>query len=194
MSSSIERLSAENVRGSVDFALIAIREDEFAAVLHYFPPTKEAKGQLRTYEIADFETADGSIYRAAVFSSLEQGHSAAQAATSDVITDLDPTWIVLIGIAGAVPETEFSLGDVVLSTRMIDFSITAALADGTKETAHRGAPAHKAVQNFISRLPALKSRLGDWNHPSKLGVIILPNLLSQQYRPRPTFHLSTNPK
>ena len=67
MSSSIERLSAENVRGSVDFALIAIREDEFAAVLHYFPPTKEAKGQLRSYEIADFETADGSIYRAAVF-------------------------------------------------------------------------------------------------------------------------------
>lgn len=174
MSCSIEQLSTENIKGSVDFALIAIREDEFAAVLHYFPPTKEAKGQHRTYEISDFETADGSIYRAAIFCSLEQGHSAAQAAASDVISDLDPAWIVLVGIAGAVPETEFSLGDVVLSTRVIDFSITAALADGAKETAHRGAPAHKAVQNFVSRLPALKSRLGDWNHLSKLGVIIPP--------------------
>lgn len=174
MSSSIEQLSAKNIKGSVDFALIAIREDEFEAVLHYFPPTAEAKGHHRTYEISDFETADGSIYRAAIFCSLEQGHSAAQAATSDVISDLDPAWIVLVGIAGAVPETEFSLGDVVLATRMIDFSITAALPDGTKETAHRGAPAHKAVQNFVSRLPALKSRLGDWNHPSKLGVIVPP--------------------
>lgn len=172
MSSSIEQLSAESIKGSVDFALIAIREDEFAAVLHYFPSNAEVKGQHRTYEISDFETVDGSTYRAALLRSLEQGHSAAQSATSDVISDLDPAWIVLVGIAGAVPEAEFSLGDVVLATRMIDFSITAALADGTKETAHRGAPAHKAVQDFVIRLPALKSRLGDWNHPSKLGVII----------------------
>lgn len=174
MNSSIERLLAENIKGSVDFALIAIREDEFEAVLHYFPPTAEAEGQHRTYEISDFETAKGSIYRAAILRSLEQGHGAAQAATSDVISDLNPAWIVLVGIAGAVPETEFSLGDVVLATRMIDFSITAALANGEKEIAHRGAPAHKAVQDFIIRLPVLKLRLGDWNHPSKLGVNIPP--------------------
>lgn len=172
MSSSIERLLAKDIKGSVDFALIAIREDEFEAVLHYFPPTAEAEGEHRTYEISDFQTAEGSIYRAAILRSLEQGHAAAQAATSDVISDLDPAWIVLVGIAGAVPEFEFSLGDVVLATRMIDFSITAALDGGTKETAHRGAPVHKAVQDFVSRLPAFKSRLGDWNHPSKLGVSI----------------------
>lgn len=170
MSSSIERLLAKDIKGSVDFALIVIREDEFEAVLHYFPPTAEAEGQHRTYEISDFQTADGSIYRAAILRSLEQGHSAAQATVSDVISDLDPAWIVLVGIAGAIPETEFSLGDVVLATRMIDFSITAALADGTKETAHRGAPAHKAVQNFVSRLSALKLRLESsfkaWSHYS----------------------------
>ncbi|SOD19475.1 hypothetical protein [Nitrosomonas ureae] len=174
MSSSIERLLAENIKGSVDFALIAIREDEFEAVLHYFPPTAEAEGEHRTYEISDFQTAEGSIYRAAILRSLEQGHSAAQATASDVISDLDPAWIVLIGIAGAVPETEFSLGDVVLATRVVDFSITAALADGKKETAHRGAPAHKAVQNLVNRLSALKSRLGDWNHLSSLGISIPP--------------------
>ncbi len=87
MNSSIERLLTENIKGSVDFALIAIREDEFEAVLHYFPPTAEAEGQHRTYEISDFETAKGSIYRAAILRSLEQGHVAAQAATSDVINN-----------------------------------------------------------------------------------------------------------
>ncbi|PTQ83732.1 hypothetical protein [Nitrosomonas ureae] len=172
MSSSIERLLAENIKGSVDFALIAIREDEFEAVLHYFPPTKEAIGQHRTYEIFDLESSDGSVYRAALLRSLEQGHSPAQSATSDVIADLNPNWIVLVGIAGAAPESEFSLGDVVIAERMIDFSVSAALADGTKEIVHRGAPAHKAIQDWISRLPVLKSRLGDWNQLSKLDVIM----------------------
>jgi hypothetical protein len=53
---------------------------------------------------------------------------------------------------------------------MIDFSISAALPDGTKETAHRCAPAHGAVQDFVARLVRLKSKLGDWNRTSKLGV------------------------
>lgn len=176
MNSSVVHHSAEDLKGSVDFALIAIREDEFAAVLHFFPPTAVASGRQRTYEISDFKTADGSCYRAALLRTLEQGHSAAQAAASDVISDLNPSWIVLVGIAGAVPETEFSLGDVVVATRMIDFSISAALADGTTETAHRGAPAHKAIQNFISRLPALQLSLGGWNKPEKLGVL-MPSVL-----------------
>lgn len=163
MTDSIEYLSAAEIKGTVDFALITIREDEFAAVLHFFPPTGESKGQRRTYEIADFKTLDGSNYRAALFRSTEQGHGAAQAAASDVISDLEPAWLVLVGIAGAVPETEFSLGDVVVATRIIDFSVTAALADGTTETALKSAPAHKAIQDLASRLPAMKSRLGDWN-------------------------------
>lgn len=170
MTSSIEYLSAEEIRGTVDFALIAIREDEFAAVLHFFPPTGESKGKRRTYEITDFKTLDGSDYRAALFRSTEQGHSAAQAAASDVISDLKPAWLVLVGIAGAVPETEFSLGDVVVATRIIDFSVTAALADGTTETALKSSPAHKAIQDLASRLPALKSRLGDWNTLDRLGT------------------------
>jgi len=170
MTENTKSLSAEQLKGSVDFALIAIREDEFEAVLKFFPPTSEAKGAHRTYEIADFKTTDKCDYRAAIVRSLEQGHSAAQAAASDAISDLDPTWLVLIGIAGAVPEFEFSLGDVVIANRMIDFSVTAAQADGTTETAHRGAPAHKAVQDFVARLPAIKARLGNWNTPKTLGV------------------------
>lgn len=169
MTDNIEDLSAEEIKGTVDFALIAIREDEFEAALQFFPLTGEFKGKNRTYEISDFKTSDGTIYRAALFCSTEQGHSAAQAAASDVIADLGPSWLVLVGIAGAVPETEFSLGDVVVATRIIDFSVTAALADGTTETALKSAPAHKAVLDLVKRLPALKSRLGDWNSLEKLG-------------------------
>lgn len=170
MTGSIEYLSAEKIKGTVDFALITIREDEFAAVLHFFPPTGEFKGTNRTYEISDFITSDGSVYRAALFCTTEPGHGAAQAAASDVNSDLGPSWLVLVGIAGAVPETEFSLGDVVVATRIIDFSVSAALADGTSETALKSAPAHKAVQDLAKRLPALKSRLGNWNTLEILGA------------------------
>lgn len=170
MTGIIENLSAEEIKGSVDFALITIREDEFAAVLHFFPPTGEFKGKHRTYEISDFKTSDGSVYRAALFCTTEPGHGAAQAAASDVNSDLGPSWLVLVGIAGAVPETEFSLGDVVVATRIIDFSVSAALADGTSETALKSAPAHKAVQDLAKRLPALKSRLGNWNTLEALGA------------------------
>lgn len=183
MTNCIEHLSAEDIKGSVDFALITVREDEFTAVLNFFPPTGEAKGEHRTYEISDFKTSDGSDYRAAIFRSTEQGHGAAQAAASDVISDLKPTWLVLVGIAGAVPETEFSLGDVVVASRMIDFSVTATLPDGTTETAHRGAPAHKAVQDLASRLPALQSRLGDWNTPARLGVSLPSVSIDEDHLP-----------
>lgn len=174
MKSNVENLSEENLKGTVDFAIITIREDEFEAVLQFFPVTRKVTGELRTYAISDFKTDDGFDYRAAILRSPEPGHSAAQAAASDVINDLNPNWLVLVGIAGGVPETEFSLGDVVIATRMIDFSVSAALAGGGKETAHRGSPAHKAVQDLASHLPILQ--LNKWNSPERLGVP-LPNVL-----------------
>ncbi|HOY69589.1 MAG TPA: hypothetical protein PL131_02085 [Methylotenera sp.] len=175
MTKAIQVLTSDNIKNTVDFAIITIREDEFAATLNYFPPTAEAKGKHRTYEISDIKTLDEVEYRVAILRTAEQGHSSAQSATTDVILDLNPTWIVVVGIAGAIPESEFSLGDVVIANRMIDFSVTAATTDGNIETAHRGSPAHKSVQNLISRLPALTTRLGEWNTSERLGVT-MPNV------------------
>jgi len=158
-----------NLTGSIDFAIITVREDEFRAVLRYFPPSLECRGR-RTYDIAEFEAANNQTYRAALVRTAEQGHLAAQAAASDLIADLAPAWIVLVGIGGAVPETEFTLGDVVLATRLHDFSLTAAIADGRIEPDVRGGPAHRAVQDLVVRLPALESRLGDWNSPDRLAM------------------------
>src|SRR5207249_3220492 len=125
---------AKELRGRIDFAILAIREDEFRAVLRFFPPSGRAVGR-RTYEIASFETNDGTLYKVALLRSHEQGHSSAQSAATDVIVDLDPQWLVVVGIAGAVPDFEFCLGDVVVATRLHDFSITAAQADDRYEIA-----------------------------------------------------------
>ena len=155
-------LLVADLRGSIDFAILTIREDEFRAVLRFFPPIQRAVGR-RTYEIAEFETIDGSVYKAALLRSHEKGHASAQSAASDVIVDLDPQWLVLVGIAGAVPEFEFCLGDVVVATRLHDFSITAAQGDGTSEIAATGGPIHMLIQDLASRLPVLEPQLGSWN-------------------------------
>jgi nucleoside phosphorylase len=106
----------------------------------------------------------------AIIRTLEQGHLEAQAAATDVIVDLDPRWLIVVGIAGAVPAFEFCLGDVIVATRVHDFSITAAIAGGRLERDVRGEPAHKAVQDVIARLPAIEGGLGPWNAEVQLGT------------------------
>ncbi|MGF6856311.1 hypothetical protein [Paraburkholderia sp. CI3] len=160
---------AATLAGTIDFAVVTMREDEFRALLRYFPPRFECRGR-RTYDISEIEAANGQTYRVALLRTVEQGHLAAQSAASDLIADLTPAWVVLVGIGGAVPETEFSLGDVVLATRLHDFSLTAAIAGGKTELDVRGGPAHRAVQDLIVRLPAIEERLGDWNSPTRLAM------------------------
>lgn len=154
----------------VDFAIITFRDDELDAVLKFFKPHEQHKGSRRRYSVASVTTNSGRVIKVAVLRSHEQGHAAAQAAASDVISDLDPKWLVLVGIAGAVPESEFSLGDVVVAGRISDFSVTAALSDGSKEYAAHSAPAHKAVQDLVSRFVPLKAQIGEWGTKERTGV------------------------
>lgn len=154
----------------VDFAIIAIRDDELSAVLKFFEPYHPLKCTNRTYSVATITSKSGRIFKVAVLRSHEQGHAAAQAAATDVIYDLNPRWLILVGIAGAVPEYEYSLGDVVVAGRISDFSVTAALADGSREYAAHSAPAHKAVQDLVSRLVPLKAQIGEWGAKSRTGV------------------------
>lgn len=154
----------------VDLAIITIRDDEFEAVLRFFQPCRPRKGHRRSYVVAPVTTKSGRILNVAMLRSHEQGHSAAQAAATDVIADLDPRWLVLVGIAGAVPESEFSLGDVVVAGRISDFSVTAALSDGSREYAAHSAPAHKLVQDLVSRFVPLKAQIGEWGTKAKIGI------------------------
>ena len=123
---------------SVDFAIIAIREDEFEAVLD-----RVARGAdwsmftgERTGRLYNQWTVDGPTRRSVVaVRCLEQGNTAAQNVARDLLEDLDPSWIFVVGIAGGVATDEFTLGDVVVSTRIHDFSVEAVQRDGEREYA-----------------------------------------------------------
>jgi nucleoside phosphorylase len=164
----VQVVPLDSVRRSIDFGIITFREDEFEAVLDQFRPKWLARGERR-YNIAEILTTSGKRYHCAIVRAYQQGQSDAQHAASHLISELDPSCLVLIGIAGAKPESEFSLGDVIVATRLHDFSVRAQQAGGDVELTNTGGPIHSLVQTAIANLPAEKSLLGNWNSEEAIG-------------------------
>jgi nucleoside phosphorylase len=163
------------LRRKVDFGIITMREDEFEAVLKRFPPTWVIIDGECQYNVAVLQqNRSGKLLHVAIVRTTEPGHSEAQAAATHLQNELDPSCLVLVGIGGAKPESEFTLGDVVAGARLHDFSITAAIANSNVEYAVSGGPAHRRVQNALANLAATRSFLGDWNSEAAIGKPLPP--------------------
>jgi nucleoside phosphorylase len=160
---------AADINGQVTFGIITIREDEFAAVLQRLQNRRSISGSKRLYEYAMVPTRSGAHVGVAVARSLEQGHLPAQTITQAFIEELNPAWLLLVGIAGAIPSNEFTLGDVLLTSRLHNFAVTAAL-EGRSEFSATGGPMHQDVERLLAHLPAaLEDRLGPWYSEESIG-------------------------
>ncbi len=161
---------AASLRGRVTFGVITVREDEFAALLQRFPERRSIRGPKRLYEYAVVPTATGVKVGVAIARLLEQGHGSAQAMAQAFIDELNPSWLLLVGIAGGIPAHEFSLGDVLLSSRLHNFAVSAALEGRSPEFSATGGPMHQDVERLLAHLPtALEGRLGLWNSEEAIG-------------------------
>lgn len=162
-------VTIHGIRGNVDFGVITVRQDEFAAVLQRFSPRSPVTGGRRLYEHCSLRTVDGRECGVAMVRCLEQGPGMAQAVTRDLIDDLDPRWLLLVGIAGGLPCDEYSLGDVILASRLHDFCVSAAIENAPAEFTVAGGPLHLDVEAILSHLPAREERLAGWNRPDSIG-------------------------
>lgn len=167
---STEALPAETLKEVTQIGIIAIRPDEFRAVLDHFPVRRRAKGNNRFYEHARIRPRGGAEIGVAITKSFEQGQVSAQATANDMIRELAPRWILLVGIAGGIPNSEYSLGDVVLSSRLHDFSVTAAFEGGTVAYQVQGGPVHIEVEGLLAHLPAMDDEFKTWNSAQSLGM------------------------
>ncbi len=75
-----------------------------------------------------------------------------------MFNDLRPKWIALVGIAGGFPSDDFSLGDVVLASRVLDLCVTASKKGETEYAVHGGF-CHPDVEALLSWLPSQKETL-----------------------------------
>lgn len=158
--------SVEDIRGTVDFAIITIKQEEFTAVLSQFglKKPKIVKG-ARDYAIKSIRRRSGGSAIVAITRCISQGNNAAQDATRDIIKDLDPRWILVVGIAGARPASEIGLGDVVVGTNVLDFSVE-AVKNGAAEYSVEGRPVDHEVENFVTGLAAHAHGLRGWQNLS----------------------------
>jgi nucleoside phosphorylase len=163
-------MEARDVKRRVDFGIITVREDEFAAVLRRFGQQDLLKLR-RSYVITQTATKTGVSYLVGLVRCADQGTAEAQSAATDMISDLDPQWLVLVGIAGGVPHDDFTLGDVVVATRLLYYSTEAALPGGESEFSIAGGPMHGEVRSVLASLRALEEReLRGWNSESSIGM------------------------
>ncbi|MDI1437511.1 5'-methylthioadenosine/S-adenosylhomocysteine nucleosidase [Polyangium sorediatum] len=165
-------MNIAEVKGRVDFGILTIREDEFRAVLRRFPDKLgdgRAQGR-RIYNLRSLALPGGGAYTLAISRCVEQGNGEALAMARDLLEDLAPRWLLVVGIAGGMPSSEITLGDIVVSTRILDFSVEAVLEGGAFEHAITGGPVHHAAAALAANLPALDDELGAWNSPESIGT------------------------
>lgn len=148
-----------------DIGILTIREDEFRAVLAMFPVKAGVgthKGKHREYALRHAEIANGERYSIAVLRHVEQGTGEAQSAARDLLDDLAPRLVLVVGIAAALPSHDITLGDVVLSTRIHDFTVEARKAGQETTYDTTGGPIDRALAGHIANLAAREEELGDW--------------------------------
>jgi nucleoside phosphorylase len=161
-------MNIDAVKGQVDFGILTVRQDELHAVLDKFPDKLDdglASGRRR-YNMRTLDLGDGDAYVIAVVRCHEQGNGEALATARDLLEELSPRWLLVVGIAGGAPAFEFTLGDVVVSTRIVDFSVEALLKDGSYEHAVTGGAVPQEAASLAVNLTA---ELGAWNTPDLVG-------------------------
>ena len=151
-----------------NFAIITIREDEFKAIASRFKLTPERGASGRNYGISQIQTRDGKNRTVAIARCAEQGPQPAQQLAHEMIDDLSPSLLLVVGIAGAVPDTDLTLGDVVVSSRIHDFGVN-AFKPGEIQWDMRGG-IHPYVSDIISSLPMYETQLEGWNTADSIGV------------------------
>jgi len=148
---------------TVDIGILMIKEEEFEAVLGVFPGRQPHTGpSQRHYSLCDAPAGNGAHYRVAIVRAVEQGNGEAQDAARDMLSDLSPRLILVVGIAGAVPSDDLTLGDVVLSLRVHDYSVEARKEGEAPEYAMSGGPVGVPIERHVADLPARRQDLGDW--------------------------------
>ncbi|MDQ3814419.1 MAG: hypothetical protein M3347_10760, partial [Armatimonadota bacterium] len=161
----------ENLKGQIDFGIITVREDEHRAILKRFPVQFLYEGAERSYGINLTRLTNGTLYTTAIIRCIERGTGQGQDVARDLISDLNPHWIMLAGISCGVPEYEWTLGDVILASRLQDFSVHALLDAGRTEFAQAGGPMHRSIQDFLAALPMMEAYLEGWNSPDNISIL-----------------------
>jgi small GTP-binding protein len=143
--------------------IITMKEEEFEAALDKLKPSREKAGKNRDYDVADIETSKGKC-SVAITRCVQQGNSYAQSTANEMISDLSPRFIIVVGIAGGIPTIDFCLGDVVVSDFIQDLNLedTGSSPENRKFNA-LGEPLLPAASRIVERLKSIERKSPTWS-------------------------------
>lgn len=167
----------------VDVGIITIKPEEFGETLKVFPTRPSTGSDVfvgpishRHYNLRVADAGNGRTYSIAIIRQVEPGNGEALAATRDLIDEVSPQLVVVVGIAGGAPSKDVSLGDIVLSTRVNDYSVSAIKDGKPTEYSLGGGPIAPRIARGVVNLAARATELGDWaaELPPRPPVTIAP--------------------
>ncbi|UGY05703.1 hypothetical protein [Bradyrhizobium quebecense] len=155
---------------SADIGIITMKIEEFRAVLKRFVSDDRAiDGQNLRYNFRKFADNDGNELTVAIVRS-RQGDVNALYTAMELIREVRPRLVVLVGIAGGRPAGEFTLGDVVVASKMINLTVDAANPDGSRGYATSASELHPDVEKVVLNLEGDAGRYGDWNSVTSIRM------------------------
>ncbi|HZO71993.1 MAG TPA: hypothetical protein VFB60_07300 [Ktedonobacteraceae bacterium] len=151
----------------VDIAIITILPEEYKAISNRFNPVRYTDpSSQHEYGISQVQTQEGKVYTVAVARTSRQGNDVSQQLATWIINDLDPQLLLVVGIGGGVPDTDFTLGDVIVSSHIHNFDLNAIKGHQTTYDVTGGV--HPIVSNIVANLYQLQ--LGAWNSETSIGM------------------------
>ncbi len=155
----------------IDVGIITIKEEEFKALLDKFEPSETIAGANRDYDVISIETPRG-VCRVAITRCAQQGNVHAQSAATELLSDLKPAFVLVVGIAGGIPSLDFCLGDVVVSDYFQDLTLEdTGVGPAARRFNALGGPLHPSVSRIVERLRAIERGAGSsWSDSATIGV------------------------
>src|SRR5258708_3636981 len=153
----------------VDFAIITIRQEEDEALLARFTtdPYSHPTSQ-QTYGISEVQTKGGKNCTVAIARTIRQGNDASQQLANRMINDLDPQMLLVVGIGGGVPDNDFTLGDVIVSSYIHNFDVNAIKGHETNYVVTGGI--HPTISNIAASLNLYQRLLVGWNSEASISI------------------------
>ncbi|CAG0935138.1 5'-methylthioadenosine/S-adenosylhomocysteine nucleosidase [Thermoflexales bacterium] len=109
----------------VDFAIITALAKEAQAVVSRLeqPTTRRFEAEdIRTYHYGTISfQAPGQFYRVVVITLPNMGTVSAANAVTDTIARWSPRFVLMVGIAGGIPQGDLDLGDVVIADQVVGY-------------------------------------------------------------------------
>jgi nucleoside phosphorylase len=162
----------------VDVGILTLRDDELKAVIDRFPVGEMVKGR-RIYNLSALTTLNGDYYDVAILPVADRSSLAAEAATRDLLLDLRPDWLLLVGVGAAVPSATFTLGDVSVSSSVDGMN--------TQSLEIEPYPVQSEAADVVANLSAILSRMNGWNTGPSFDNTTRPSIVANEadlYGPR----------